>query len=433
MLTTTEGQDWLHHAGDPLPRESDGGARRVPTGPRRIVARHERPERVLLERETREAIARGAALVGADPDAEIGSDEQLRGLDDLERAVDAVIVRAVAQLRDGRCRRPRLDAVVRLVVDLEAVRGRLREARVVERLTAFVSVQEHLNKLRAIDDLPTLLRRTPEAICHACGLERGVLSRVDRSEWIIEGAYFDGDEAWSEEFVRLGQNEFTAQLNHLMLETEMVRRHAPSVVHDAQTNPLAHRPLVAHADVRAYVSAPVMPEGRVIGFVHGDHYYSGHDVDTLDRDTIWAFAQGFGHVFERVSLFERLRSQRHEVRRLLASADSALTSLSEQELQFHRTDTGPAGVEQSAAAMFAGPESRLEALLTRRQLEILGLMAGGATNADIADRLVIAEGTVKTHVKHIFRKLRAANRAEAVSRYFRLSIDGGQSRAFDDQ
>jgi LuxR family transcriptional regulator, regulator of acetate metabolism len=47
-------------------------------------------------------------------------------------------------------------------------------------------------------------------------------------------------------------------------------------------------------------------------------------------------------------------------------------------------------------------------------------MARGATNADIANELVISEGTVKSHVKHILRKMRAANRAQAVSCYMRL-------------
>ena len=42
------------------------------------------------------------------------------------------------------------------------------------------------------------------------------------------------------------------------------------------------------------------------------------------------------------------------------------------------------------------------------------------TESGSPNRLVISEGTVKSHVKHILRKLRAANRAEAVSRYMRL-------------
>jgi DNA-binding NarL/FixJ family response regulator len=52
---------------------------------------------------------------------------------------------------------------------------------------------------------------------------------------------------------------------------------------------------------------------------------------------------------------------------------------------------------------------------------VLELVADGATNAGIADRLVIAEGTVKSHVKSLLRKLHVANRAEAVSRYHRIA------------
>lgn len=59
----------------------------------------------------------------------------------------------------------------------------------------------------------------------------------------------------------------------------------------------------------------------------------------------------------------------------------------------------------------------LEDVLTQRELEILVCMADGKTNLDIAAELVIAEGTVKTHVKNILRKLGAANRAQAVCTY----------------
>src|SRR5690606_25877367 len=55
--------------------------------------------------------------------------------------------------------------------------------------------------------------------------------------------------------------------------------------------------------------------------------------------------------------------------------------------------------------------------LTRREAEVLRLMAQGETNQRIANRLIISEGTVKSHVKHILRKLQAANRAEAVARW----------------
>ncbi len=58
--------------------------------------------------------------------------------------------------------------------------------------------------------------------------------------------------------------------------------------------------------------------------------------------------------------------------------------------------------------------------LTGREVEVLQLLSDGATDREIADRLVIAESTAKKHVQHILRKLRARNRAEAVAKYQRF-------------
>jgi DNA-binding NarL/FixJ family response regulator len=73
-----------------------------------------------------------------------------------------------------------------------------------------------------------------------------------------------------------------------------------------------------------------------------------------------------------------------------------------------------------APEAIARADSRLLALLTPRELEVIELMAAGAHNADIAARLVISETTVKSHVKQILRKMQASNRAQAASRYVRL-------------
>jgi DNA-binding NarL/FixJ family response regulator len=59
--------------------------------------------------------------------------------------------------------------------------------------------------------------------------------------------------------------------------------------------------------------------------------------------------------------------------------------------------------------------------LTAREAEVIALVSSGATNNEIAAALVISESTVKSHVKHILRKLGAANRAEAVSRHLSAS------------
>lgn len=53
-------------------------------------------------------------------------------------------------------------------------------------------------------------------------------------------------------------------------------------------------------------------------------------------------------------------------------------------------------------------------LLTPREQEVLALIGAGLSNAEIAERLVLGEGTVKTHVGHVFAKLQLRDRAAAV-------------------
>lgn len=52
--------------------------------------------------------------------------------------------------------------------------------------------------------------------------------------------------------------------------------------------------------------------------------------------------------------------------------------------------------------------------LTARELEVLAWVADGKTNAETAERLSIAPGTVKKHLDHIYAKLDARTRTEAV-------------------
>jgi DNA-binding NarL/FixJ family response regulator len=60
--------------------------------------------------------------------------------------------------------------------------------------------------------------------------------------------------------------------------------------------------------------------------------------------------------------------------------------------------------------------------LTGREVEVLGQVAGGNRNRDIAEKLFITEETVKVHVKHIMEKLGAADRTQAVAIAVRRGI-----------
>ena len=67
-------------------------------------------------------------------------------------------------------------------------------------------------------------------------------------------------------------------------------------------------------------------------------------------------------------------------------------------------------IEQSPALELTGLAS-----LTRREKEVLGLIARGHSNAEIAEAFVISEGTVKTHVKRVLAKLELRDRTQAAA------------------
>ncbi|SOD96769.1 response regulator [Caenispirillum bisanense] len=86
-------------------------------------------------------------------------------------------------------------------------------------------------------------------------------------------------------------------------------------------------------------------------------------------------------------------------------------------LQSVGTPLGDGGFAGGAALRRRNP---LE-LLSVREREILRLMIEGGTNKEIARRLTVQEITVKVHLRNIYRKLGAANRAQAV----RIALENG--------
>ena len=62
----------------------------------------------------------------------------------------------------------------------------------------------------------------------------------------------------------------------------------------------------------------------------------------------------------------------------------------------------------------SAPQPLIEPL-SERELEVLRLIAAGYSNQEIADRLIIAQGTVKRHINNIYGKLQVGSRTQAVA------------------
>jgi len=117
-------------------------------------------------------------------------------------------------------------------------------------------------------------------------------------------------------------------------------------------------------------------------------------------------------------------SQQHELAPSTRAYISKLLAVFEQERQGAGTSLAAPTPEpalpsaQQASAVFSAPG----ASLTRREQEVLRLLATGASNQEIAQTLVIELPTVKKHVSNLLGKLRASSRTQAISRARALSL-----------
>jgi DNA-binding NarL/FixJ family response regulator len=121
------------------------------------------------------------------------------------------------------------------------------------------------------------------------------------------------------------------------------------------------------------------------------------DLDEYVYDALGAGASGF-------LLKDVPAEQLTEGIRVVASGDALLAPAVTRRLIEDFSRARPAGKE---------PPPGLDEL-TPRELEVLGLMARGLSNAEIAESLVVGETTVKTHVARVLMKLGLRDRVQAV-------------------
>jgi DNA-binding CsgD family transcriptional regulator len=284
--------------------------------------------------------------------------------------------------------------------------------RSLKRSTMVRSVQHALGFFHQMSSVSELIDSTPSIVC-SLGFDRAIVSRIDESMWITDALHIAGDREWAEQILEIGRMN-PQRLVPNLFETEIVRRKCALLVRNVQAETRVHRPVADASLSRSYVAAPIMPRAQVIGFLHADRYFHRGELSEFDRDILAIFAEGFGYALERAILVERLAELRAKVLGFADGLTSAMTGGVEDQIALGRRRPDDVAREHSGA----GPQFDdwpSDSRLTRREVDVLRLMAAGDTNHRIANKLIISEGTVKSHVKHILRKLNAANRAEAVS------------------
>jgi DNA-binding CsgD family transcriptional regulator len=270
--------------------------------------------------------------------------------------------------------------------------------------------------------------RAPRA-AERIGFDRVLLSRIDEeARWVPESIFVARDERWGLDILEAGRSNVRT-LDDSLLETRIVHSGEPLTVLSTARAAGLHPELVAASRTRSYVAAPLTAARTVIGFLHADLYGQDQPVRPADRDVLWLYCDGLSELLVRATVTEHLR-------RLHDDLDAAITDPARigsgrppppalepvprlrgtEPPRTRAAPPPPAGTEVNGPA----------AALSSREVEVVRLMCRGASNAVIARTLFISEGTVKSHVKHILRKLGAANRAEAAAIWLRAQGTAGR-------
>jgi DNA-binding CsgD family transcriptional regulator/GAF domain-containing protein len=313
---------------------------------------------------------------------------------------------------------PEFQDAIRALFDLHERRVSAADAILRERGEVLARVHAALAHLRTLPTADAMVAAAPRQACEACGFDRAVLYRIRGKELLAESFWVEGDPEAGERLLKFSR-EHPAALVSPVLEAEVIRRRMPMAVHQVVNNPRVFAELAGAYDTRSYVAAPIMPEGQVIGFIHADHRLKPRRVDDLDRDSLWAFAEGFGYAVERARLADRLRGQGQELRRLLQRTEAVVADYLDAKVELVSGESDAVGASRMSSAILSGPDNTAFSRLSKRELEVLALVGTGASNADIAARLFITEETAKSHVKRILRKLGAANRVAAATMWLK--------------
>src|SRR6201993_1028457 len=283
----------------------------------------------------------------------------------------------------------------RLLTDFLQAQVEARQGRGGERADVVRSLTEGIRRMKKAGSLQGLGRQACTELCDALGFDHALLSFVVEDGFVVEES---GDGTGGPTVI--ARRDCIAERDCIRLRKTIRTNES-----DVPAAP-GYRQLLRS---RHYLVAPVIAESRVVALLHvsrGSEAVSARDIDVLDT-----FASAYSLLHERMLNTERVAQQRTSIARAAAAlteeADRIAAAASSLDVEYdHR-------VEPPTIA----PDSALAETLSDRERQVFERLVLGASNAEIADELVITVETVKTHVKRILRKIGAINRSEAIALY----------------
>lgn len=253
-----------------------------------------------------------------------------------------------------------------------------------------------IRRMRSAESLQRLGRQARSTLCDALGFDNALLSFVEEDGFVVE----ESEHGPGGPTVIPGRD--------CLPELECIRTR--DTVHTQEVDVSATSGYRELLGTGRYLVAPVIAKSRVVALLHVGRGARG-SIGVGDSDVLDAFASAYSLLYEKMLNAEHLQQQRASITRAAARLAEQADRIASAAISLDIDHED--GVE--APVMTSG--SVLTASLSEREREVFERLVLGASNADIAEDLVITVETVKTHVKRILRKIGAINRSEAIALY----------------
>ena len=297
-----------------------------------------------------------------------------------------------------------------ILISILSVQCELLDHDLARRVKSMSEIRHALGYLRGLPP-HKMIYAAAEVLSREFAYARTLISTVRGSLWLPQYAYIEdqGADPHSRSLLEYITDR-QIQLADAPLETELVRKRCGVFAPSPRDDKRVFKDIMEASGCFGYIGAPITVQGRAIGILHADRP-EPHGIVTMDHlEQLEAFAECLSVAFESAALEEKAAQQRLEVDNLCANVDELLGRTARPELW-----SLPGAVLRHDA--FGRRNQPTVAELTSREREIMSHVATGATNGQIARCLVISEGTVKSHLKHIAKKLNTSSRAAAVATY----------------